>query len=500
MLATLGNTTIELRQRRFQRNGGFAAGLGILCGAYIILHFKFFKQRFIFFQRQKDRNFFAACVHHELGMQIKHIHDPFLFSIFFRRPVNLTGILTHHAIMNLFALKYLFAFAVIALLALAACSVISPDVTPFYTPPDPLPAGAPGQIIKTEQVETNNPGVQAWRVMYHSRDLNGNDIAVTGLVAEPTTPPPPNGFPLLAIAHGTEGLARRCAPSLDVWGVPPAVADYVSFPDTIVVPFVQAGYAVAATDYQGLGAPGNSAFLIGSTEAQDVFDSIRAIRSFDQVKLSPQNFVWGHSQGGHSAAFVGQLAKKIAPEIHLDGIVLSAPAIELKQLVESVFIPNAPTPVTGVAAMVAASWSQSYHLKLDTVLTAQGIKQTPFLFQDCLFGAMAAFNSQPPHNYYFADPTTTSPWSDTMILNTAQAVLYPAPLFIAQGTADTIIAPKTTQDFAQNLCAAGNVVQFKFYPGADHLPLVHISQADVIAWLDARVRGAPAPSNCGAAP
>lgn len=397
-------------------------------------------------------------------------------------------------------MKFLFLFSLLVLLALTAgCSVISPEVTPFYTPPDPLSPGAPGEIIKTEKIETNNPNVEAWRVMYHSRDLNGNDIAVSGLFATPATPAPTGGFPLLAIAHGTEGLGRQCAPSLDAWGVPAAIADYVSFPDTIVVPFVQAGYAVAATDYQGLGAPGNSSFLIGTIEAQDVFDSIRAIRAFDRIHLNDENFVWGHSQGGHSAAFVGQLANKIAPEVHLNGIVLSAPAVELKQLVESVLVPNAPSPLTGVAAMVATSWSQTYQLKLDTVLTPAGLNQVPFLFQNCLFGAMAAFNSKAPDTYYFADPTTTSPWSDTMIMNTAKAVLYPAPVFIAQGTADTIIAPQTSKHFAEQLCAAGNIVEFKSYPGADHLPLVHASQADVVAWLNARARGERAPSNCGAA-
>src|SRR5690349_3567028 len=112
-----------------------------------------------------------------------------------------------------FAMKHFFPLALAGLFALvAACSVISPDVTPFYTPPDPLPAGAPGEIIKTEKIETNNAQVEAWRVMYHSRDLNGNDIAITGLFAMPTTPPPSAGFPLLAIAHGSEGLGRQCAP------------------------------------------------------------------------------------------------------------------------------------------------------------------------------------------------------------------------------------------------------------------------------------------------
>jgi acetyl esterase/lipase len=378
----------------------------------------------------------------------------------------------------------------------AACGTISPEVTPFYTPPEPLPRGKPGEIIKTEVIETNSPDLQAWRVMYHSRDLNGSDAAVTGLFAAPTAPPPSGGYPLLALAHGTEGLARKCAPSLDSWGLPPLASDYLSFPDSTITPFLKAGFAVTATDYQGLGAPGNSSFLVGSVEAQNVLDSIRAIRSFDAVQLNDQNFLWGHSQGGHSAAFTAQLGQEIAPEIKLSGIALVAPAAELKAIVDTVLKSSSPTPLTGVAVSVAASWNQTYGVPLDSVLTPAGIKDVPHLFQDCVIGEVITYALQPPNTYYFADPTTTSPWSDTMILNIPKGVLYPAPVFVGQGVADIVIAPQAAQAFVKRLCDAGNRVQFNFYAGADHLSVIKDSNADVLAWFLARTKQEDAPSNC----
>lgn len=387
------------------------------------------------------------------------------------------------------------ALAAFVLLA-AACGALNPALTPFYAPPEPLPPGAPGEIIKTEPISTNNANVQAWRVMYHSRDVNGNDIAVTGMFAAPVASASPDGLPLLALAHGTEGLGRQCAPSLDPWGLPPIVGDFLSFPDSTVLPFVQAGYAVTATDYQGLGAPGDASYFVGKVEAQNVFDSIRAIRRFDPIRLNDETYVWGHSQGGHSVAFAAQLAHEIAPDIQLQGIILAAPATQLKGLVDTVLGPNTPSVMTGIAASVAASWSQSYHLPLDSVFTSKGLEQAPSLYQECVMGAVLAFNSQPPKTYYFIDPTTTSPWSDTMWLNTPQALLYPAPLFVAQGTADTVVAPQTTESFVGELCKAGNTVLFLKYPGADHLGVMKASNADVLAWLGARLRQEPAPSNC----
>lgn len=383
-------------------------------------------------------------------------------------------------------------------LLIAACGVINPQVTPFYTPPDPLPDGNPGDIIKTEKIETNNAAVQAWRVMYLSRDLQGNPIAVTGLFAAPTAAPPGGGFPLLAIAHGTEGLAQKCAPSLDPWSLPPFAGEYLSFPDTAIVPFVQAGYAVAATDYQGLGAPGTSSFLVGSAEAQSVVDSVRALRNFDEVDLNDLTFIWGHSQGGHSIAFTAQLLQELAPEIKLNGILLAAPAAQLQTLVETVLKPDQPSPVTGIAAMVAASWNQAYDLQLDTVLTPAGIEKIPGLLQECVLDSIAAFAIGRPSDFYYADPTVTAPWSDVMNANTPKPVLYPAPVFVAQGASDTVVAPQATEQFVNALCSAGNAVQFNLYPNADHLGVVKASQSDALAWLTARIAGDAPPSTCPA--
>lgn len=389
------------------------------------------------------------------------------------------------------------AVTVCGLLA-AGYNYVTPGVTQFYTPPNPLPPGKPGEIIKSEKIDTYNLRVQAWRVMYHSRDLNGNDIAVSGMFAVPASPPPAGGYPLLAVAHGTEGLGRQCATSLNRWNVPAPLDQYFSFPEAVIVPFVEAGFAVTATDYQGLGAPGDSSFLIGSLEARDVLDSIRAIRAFDAIPLNKQNYIWGHSQGGHAAAFTAQLASKLAPEIQLNGIVLAAPAARLQALVDTILVPDNPSAMTGIAMMVAGSWRETYKLPLETVFTAQGIRELPRVHDGCMLGAILAFNSQRPSAYYFSNPTTTGVWRDAMLLNTPGAVLYPAPVFVAQGATDPVIEPLTTRAFVNALCAAGNVIQYNLYPNADHMGAVTASQSDVVSWLGARTRNEPAPSNCPA--
>ena len=92
------------------------------------------------------------------------------------------------------------------------------------------------------------------------------------------------------------------------------------------------GYAIAATDYPGLGTPGPHPYLVGDSEARAVIDSVRAARSFPGLENSTRYAVWGHSQGGQAALFTGMIAKSYAPELQLVGVAAAAPATDLATL------------------------------------------------------------------------------------------------------------------------------------------------------------------------
>jgi hypothetical protein len=89
-------------------------------------------------------------------------------------------------------------------------------LTTFYEPPQPLVRAAPGTLIRSEAfVGYSLPkGARAVRILYHSRALNSDDIAASGVVLIPAGTAPPGGWPVIAWAHGTSGVARMCAPSL----------------------------------------------------------------------------------------------------------------------------------------------------------------------------------------------------------------------------------------------------------------------------------------------
>jgi hypothetical protein len=80
---------------------------------------------------------------------------------------------------------------------------------------DPLPPGPPGTLIRVTPISGLSvlPNSRAWAFLYHSRDFDGHDVAVSGVVVAPPGAAPPQRRPVLVWAHGSVGLADRCAPS-----------------------------------------------------------------------------------------------------------------------------------------------------------------------------------------------------------------------------------------------------------------------------------------------
>ena len=119
-------------------------------------------------------------------------------------------------------------------------------LTSFYDTPHPLPAGKPGELIRSEAIDQYNLPYElsALRILYHSRTAHGEDVAVSAVVLIPDGKPPARGWPVIAWAHEFRGAARQCAPSvMKNLDVGPILAMYANL-----------GYALVATDYSGLGA------------------------------------------------------------------------------------------------------------------------------------------------------------------------------------------------------------------------------------------------------
>jgi hypothetical protein len=122
-------------------------------------------------------------------------------------------------------------------------------ISEFYSTAPNLSGTKPGDLLRKESFAGYSlpKGATAVRILYHSLDATGQDVATSGVVLIPAGTPPASGWPVIAWAHGTSGVARLCAPS--------AMKD-VYYGDEGLMPMVAAGFAVVATDYHGLGTDG----------------------------------------------------------------------------------------------------------------------------------------------------------------------------------------------------------------------------------------------------
>jgi pimeloyl-ACP methyl ester carboxylesterase len=379
--------------------------------------------------------------------------------------------------------------AVLATAAPAAATVLpgarrDPSVTTTVSPPQRLKAGRPGDVISATPI-ISPAGSRAWKVLYHSRSITGVDIAVSGVVVAPTAKAPTGGRPVVSWAHGTHGLADACAPSqaLDVTYRLPGIRD-----------FIKAGDVVAATDYEGLGTPGEHPYLVAGSEGRGVLDIVRAAQQIPGSGAGDKTLVYGHSQGGQAALFAGQLAASYAPELHLLGVVAVAPVSDLGG-----FLPTAAQvrPLVGYVVMAAVGFHAAYpNLNPADVLTPQTLANLAIVDQRCSDDLVDYYAQFAPTQVVVRNPLEVPAYAAVAQSAVAGTVSTPAPLFVIQGDQDALVPKALTDQFVARACAAGDRLDYRVYPGQDHIGARDVSVRDVQAWMAARVAGQPAPSTC----
>ncbi len=124
---------------------------------------------------------------------------------------------------------------------------------------------------------------------------------------------------MYAWAHDLAGLGDSCAPSKKI---PANIPPYGR-------PQIDRGAVLIATDYQGLGTPGDHPYLVGATEGQDVLDSVRVAASLPQVGTIGPVVIAGKGQGGQAALFAAQIAHTYAPDLDIRGVLALGPTAEL---------------------------------------------------------------------------------------------------------------------------------------------------------------------------
>lgn len=352
-----------------------------------------------------------------------------------------------------------------------------PEGDDFYIPPSPLPDGQPGDIIWSDAVTSRN-GFTLHKVLYLSTSVADEPTAVSGLIWVPDNVA--SDAPILSYAHGTTGLGDQCAPSKN---------DGNGESASIAAPFIERGFIVAATDYEGSGTPGVHPYVVGQSEARGTLDIIRAARNMTQT--SGQSIIWGHSQGGGAALITAEIAPTYAPDTNVVGSVAGAPAVELKLLAAVL----RTSPFFGYVFMAGAGFEAAYpDIDLREVLTEEGLGMVETAAETCS-EIHDMVRGKDPALYITKDPASVEPFATYLEANTPGNISTSVPIFVYHGENDEQIPVLGSKLYLERACATGgSTILRKTYPNVGHVEVIAAAQADIVTWIDQRLAGTPAES------
>ncbi|MFI6998357.1 lipase family protein [Nocardia sp. NPDC050175] len=364
--------------------------------------------------------------------------------------------------------------------AALAAAVTATAIAMAATPAHAAPSDVPGMVTQVGDMADYQriPGAAvAKKVVYWTRDSLNRPALSSGVLLIPAGTPPAGGWPLVAWEHGTTGRSNACAPSET--GFPDA-RDYMH---SLLVQ----GYAVAASDYIGLGTGGDHAYLDGRAAAQASVDMIRAAHTIND-SLTPAWVAVGHSQGGNTTLFTASLATSYAPELDYRGAVAFAPG---SSVTDTMLLLGRP----GISDVLPPAMKAYFIYALGGLKAAR----PEFDLDSYLtpLGRQAMADGARLCNYPMADEMTHVPLADVFAKpltdgdfeRTARPVFdvpttgYDRPLMVVQGTNDLDVpAPAVWKQVAE-LQANGVRVDLRNYPGLDHEQILDASVPEVNPYL-----------------
>jgi hypothetical protein len=361
----------------------------------------------------------------------------------------------------------------------------------FYVPPDPLPDGKPGDVIRAEPMDVYLvPRVRlrarAWRVLYRSTSAIGEPTAVSGTVLLP--PFRAGGtWPLIGYAIGTHGIGDAAAPSRQL-------ARGLDFEAGLIAMVLARGWAVALTDYEGLGTPGDHTYMVGRALGPNVLDAMRAARVLHPRELPVQGpaAIIGYSEGGFAAAWAAQLQPTYAPDVPLVGVAAGAAAANLESA--------GPNVERGFFSFFMAYGGIGYaaaypELDLDSYLTPRGRAGIEFLRQSTVVQAMI----RGPHFARATDLTQPNvlelpDWRLRLRENRLGEMAPEAPVLLHHARRDQIVSFVQSLNLRDDWRAIGGDVRlYVTRGGVDHISGAVAGMPVALDWLERRLRAKAPP-------
>ncbi|MBF6330544.1 lipase family protein [Nocardia transvalensis] len=348
----------------------------------------------------------------------------------------------------------------------------------FYDTPSVLTSGAPGELIRSEPMTVAlDPvahipmPVRAWRMLYASTGSGGESVPASGTLLVPDQPwTGPGPRPLVDAASVTQGLDRSCATSINL-------RNGIAYEPVFAAPLLARGWAVAITDWMGLGANREHTYVNKLDQTHTFVDVARAALTVPGAGLGPDTPI-GFAGSAYGA--VGVAGALEMPEytvgLNIVGASVGEPLTSFGTTFDNIWARDdnlgydAPYEMNG---LIAAYPEQAERIR--SILNDQGRSILDETRHQCQIESLARYSGLPTRSLT-ADGRSLKehfheePFVSLLAEQNLGTGTPTVPVFVVQYTADQVISVPQARDLVRRWSDAGASVTYRELRGPALMP------------------------------
>lgn len=373
------------------------------------------------------------------------------------------------------------------LLTMLSCAALSLAAVSVPATAAAAETRAAGDVVTARAVSA--PGffyANTWIITYRSTSAIGTSNIVSGTVIVPKGATA--STPIVGYAPGTHGLGDTCAPSRHL-----EAGDETE--GLLIHQYAIRGYAVAVTDYEGIGTPGEHTYMAGRSEGNATLDAVRAALRLPGTGLSASTKVAivGYSQGGHGAGWAAQLAPTYAPALNIVAFAVGAPPADLRVVADH----NDGGDNAGLVLAAGYGMDVTYpELDITPYLNDAGRAAIADIKDDCTEELQTKYSGMSMADYTTEDVLARPEWGARVDQQKLGGTTPRAPVLLYHSNGDEILPVQVSVALRAAWCAGGGNVTFWQTNTGTHMVTAALMSPSVTSWVADRLSGSVPTGNC----
>lgn len=373
----------------------------------------------------------------------------------------------------------------------------------FNEYPADLANYANGQIIESRDITATATllvGAPVDRVVqfkFRSNDASDQPSFGTASLVIPAVPwTGPGTRPVVANNLPINGLGRDCTPGYTMANgvsLKTGVTDYIP---PVTAWAANKGYAVLIPDHEGP----RMAYAVTKVAGHVILDSIRAMQNLLPNEFGVSKVVMqGYSGGAIATNGAAKLINSYAPDLAgenpvIVGAAVGGTPVDMAVLTQS--LNGTVNAAKGVEVAAGLGVAREYP-EMIPQLGHAALQIGPLLRDQCIVG-MALLGLLPVDLQVLTtlpDPFHSDLAAGIYADNKLAGVAYGTPVFAYNGNEEFWIPKVMAEDLFREQCSLG-VASVLRLPFGEHAIAAFTGLPDLFGWLDQRLQGIPAPSEC----